>query len=251
MDIRLADISEYQDIDAGAYLRGGHTCLIVRAHNGNRPDYKWPARRDYLRGFKFDALGWYQYLVDEVTSVAQARAFIATVGPIRDNEFVIVDSEEGAGDQTDRIQAWVDIVDPHYGQPSTLYASESWFNDKLGGAARWRRPRWVAAYRSTEPTLPHELWQYTDRSGLPGISGEGGDGNLFHGTAQEFAKTFCGASTPRPELPADVHALDVGTMPDGRQEIFVQLKSGEIQHRWNAKDGGWVEGWHSLGTPGR
>ena len=39
-------------------------------------------------------------------------------------------------------------------------------------------------------------------------------------------------------------------MPDGRQEIFVQLKSGEIQHRWNAEEGGWVQGWHSLGTPG-
>ena len=251
MDTRLADISEFQDsIDAGAYIRGGHTCLIVRAHNGNRADYKWPARRDYLRPYPFDALGWYQYLVDERSASEQAHMFIATVGDLRPNEFVIVDSEEGSGDQTARVQAWLDVVDPHYGKKSTIYASESWFGDKLGGALRWRRPRWVAAYRSTEPTLPHELWQYNDHSNLPGISGDGGDGNLFHGSGKEFATTFCGAA-PRPPVPRDVQDLAVGQMADGRQEVFVQLKSGEIQHRWNAKDGGWVDSWQSLGTPGK
>ena len=63
---------------------------------------------------------------------------------------------------------------------------------------------------------------------------------------------FFGAKpAPAPAPPKDTVDLDVGTMPDGRQEIFVQLKSGEIQHRWNAKDGGWVPDWHSLGSPGK
>jgi GH25 family lysozyme M1 (1,4-beta-N-acetylmuramidase) len=254
-DTRLADISEFQEnIDAGVYIRSGHTCLIVRAHNGNRPDHFWPTRRDYLREFKFDALGWYQYLVDERNSTDQARDFIRTVGDIRSNEFVIVDSEEGSGDQTSRVQAWVDIVDPHYGQPSTVYASESWFADKLSGASHWRRPRWMAAYRSSEPSAPHELWQYNDHSNLPGISGNGGDGNLFHGTAQEFARTFIGKDAGRPSVPKppleEPQSVAVGTMPDGRQEVFVELASGEVQHRWNSKEGGWEE-WASLGTPGK
>jgi GH25 family lysozyme M1 (1,4-beta-N-acetylmuramidase) len=249
-DIRLADVSEFQeDIDAGVYIRTGHTCLIVRAHNGNRVDNKWPARRDYLRRFPFVALGFYQYLVDERASTNQARDFIQTVGPLRPNEFVACDSEEGSGDQTARVQAWLDIVDAHYGQTSTLYASESWFDAKLGGAARWRRPRWMAAYRSTEPTAPHELWQNSETASFPGM-GTSVDGNIFHGTAQQFAQTFIvGKAGPAPGLPADTQAMDVGTMPDGRQEVFVELKSGEVLHRWNAKTGGWAD-WQSLGTPG-
>ena len=61
--------------------------------------------------------------------------------------------------------------------------------------------------------------------------------------------TFC-APPARPALPADVQSVDVATMTDGRQEIFIELKSGEVMHRWNAREGGWVEGWHSLGRPG-
>ena len=34
-DTRMADISEYQTtFDARAYIGGGHSCIIVRAHNG-------------------------------------------------------------------------------------------------------------------------------------------------------------------------------------------------------------------------
>src|SRR5438270_7765831 len=123
MTITLADISEFQEnIDAPPYLAAGHTCLIVRAHNGWRPDHKWPARRDYLRKFPFDALGFYQYLVQGRSSLDQAREFIATVGGLRPNEFVILDHEEGAGNQVPRAEAWFSVVDAHYGMPSTLYA---------------------------------------------------------------------------------------------------------------------------------
>ena len=266
-DIRLADISEFQaNIEAGAYLAAGHTCLIVRAHNGHRADHMWPVRRDYLRRYPFDAIGFYQYLVSSRPAPDQAHDFIATVGDIRANEFVVCDSEEGAGGQIDRVQSWFDVVDQRYGKPSTLYASESWFAERLGGVARWKRPRWVAAYRSTEPTVAHELWQCNDHSGLPGITGDGGDGNLFHGTGKDFARVFAAATgsvpapapapTPAPSSPAD-SALDaqtivVGMLPNGGHEVFVELPSGEIVHRWQAADGSWAPAnWPTLGTPGR
>ena len=251
-DTRLADISEFQEeFDAGAYLHAGNTCLIVRAHNGHRPDNKWPTRRDYVRRFKFDAVGFYQYLVANRLAVDQARDFVACVGPLRPNEFVICDSEEGSGSQVSRVQEWFAVVDASYGKPSTLYASESWFQNQLGGAGRWTtRPRWVAAYRNKEPQIPHELWQYTDKATFAGLRG-GVDGDLFHGSAKEFARTFAGAHAAPPSLPADTRSVDVVTMPDGRQEIFVELTSGEIVHRWNDKDGGWIDNWHSLGKPGQ
>ena len=57
----------------------------------------------------------------------------------------------------------------------------------------------------------------------------------------------------------DTVALALGTMPDGRFEVFVEDKNGEIFHAWQAKEGGWAgaeagkrtAAWVSLGTPGK
>jgi hypothetical protein len=208
----------------------------------------WPGRRDYLRGYPFDCLGWYQYMVASRSAVDQALDFIECVGALRQNEFVVCDSEEGSGDQRGRVQDWCDIVDAHYGKKSTVYASESWWNDRLGGAHTWNRPRWVAAYRSNEPTIPHELWQHTDSASFAGLAG-GVDGNLFHGTGQDFAKTFAGSSG-MPAAPAGAQELAVGVMADGRFEVYAELDSGEVQRRWQLRDGGWHAQWESMGKPG-
>lgn len=232
--ITLADISEHQEnIDAQIYIAAGHSCLIVRAHNGNRRDLKWPARRDYLRQHPFDALGYYQYVVANRPVADQAHDFIACVGPLRDNEFVICDSEEGAGSQIARVQSWFAILDAHYRKPSTLYASESWFDDKLGGAARWHRPRWMAAYRSTEPTAAHELWQNTSTARIPGVSGPC-DGNIFHGGAQAFARTFCGSVSPHPSPPTqeEDNMITCGLNADGNFHVFQEMPDGSIRYTW-------------------
>jgi GH25 family lysozyme M1 (1,4-beta-N-acetylmuramidase) len=237
--IRLADISEYQDsIDAPTYINAGHTCLIIRAHTGYRPDKKWPARRDYVRRFDFDAIGFYQYLVEDRPAVDQAHEFIAAVGDLLPNEFAIVDSEEGNGGQTERVSAWLSVVDAHYGRPSALYASESWFDEKLSGAGHWHRPRWMAAYRAAEPTDPHELWQNTNRSNLPGISGDGGDGNIFHGTGKDFAAVFC-HSKPKVE---DLVAL-TSFVHDGTAHVVYEHKDGSLWYTWQkAQETAWHGG---------
>ena len=250
-DTHLGDVSEFQEeLDAAVYIAGGHSCLIVRAHNGHRPDHQWPGRRDYLRRYPFTALGYYQYVVASRPAGDQAREFVACVGSLRPNEFAVCDLEEGSGDQSARADAWFRVVDAWAGFPASLYSGESFFQTQLGGARRWRgRPRWMAAYRSTEPTAPHELWQNTNQArflGIPGVI----DGNVFHGTDHQFAHTFCAQPVLPVALPTGTQSVDVQMMTDGRQEIFIELKSGEVMHRWNAREGGWVEGWHSLGRPG-
>lgn len=263
-DIRMSDVSEFQEsVNAPAYL-GGYSCLIVRAHNGYRPDNMWPGRRDYLRRFPFVALGFYQYVVPDRDAAQQARDFCACVGPLRGNEFVICDLEEGSGDQTPRAEAWLQIVDAHYGMPSTLYAGESFFRDQLGGAARWRaRPRWMAAYRVVEPTDPHELWQNTSRAYFPGLPGLV-DGNVFHGSPQDFARTMRGGKTPPSPIPPHFQEGDMITAvvkQSGAIEVFIEkASSGEVFHAWqNAPNSAWWGAepgkqnakWQSLGTPGK
>jgi hypothetical protein len=47
-------------------------------------------------------------------------------------------------------------------------------------------------------------------------------------------------------------------MKDGRFEVFVEDKGGQIWHAWQSKEGGWAgakqgqnAAWYSLGTPGK
>jgi hypothetical protein len=57
----------------------------------------------------------------------------------------------------------------------------------------------------------------------------------------------------------DPNMIAVGQMKDGRFEVFVESKDGEVWHAWNARDGGWAgqekgstaAHWESLGTPGK
>lgn len=66
------------------------------------------------------------------------------------------------------------------------------------------------------------------------------------------------AAVTLPQTPEGTMALAVGTMKDGRFEVFVETKTGEIFHAWQAKEGGWAgaqkgksnAAWSSLGTPG-
>ena len=67
-----------------------------------------------------------------------------------------------------------------------------------------------------------------------------------------------GEQLPIPEIPEDTVALAIATMPDGRLEVFVEDKNGQIWHTWQQKEGGWAgskpgqnAGWSSLGTPGK
>jgi GH25 family lysozyme M1 (1,4-beta-N-acetylmuramidase) len=255
-DTRLADISEYQEnIDARAYLGGGYGCLIVRAHNGWRPDNKWPARRDYLRGYPFTCLGFYQYLVASRDARQQAHEFVDAVGSLRANEFVILDHEEGGGAQTGRAEAWFSVVDPWCGHRATLYAGQYFCRDHLGGWDRWKRPRWLAAYQGAEPRDAHELWQNTDAARFPGLAG-GVDGNIFHGTQERFRAVFTQSdSSPATSPPSPAEALTDAQSSicvvkrNGGRELFVETSAGTVWHTWDTTSG-W-ERWHSMGTPGR
>jgi hypothetical protein len=251
-DIRLADISEFQsNIDAPAYLGGGHRVVIIRAHNGYRPDQFMPSRRDYLRSHPFVGIGYYQ--------------FIAAVERLQDHEWPILDLEEGGGSQVARAQAWFDVVDAWCGFQAMMYSGLYFLRDQLGGAGRWgSRPLWVAAYDAREPAGTHLLWQHTDSARFPGIPGGGVDGNIARVSDEEFVRAARGGRRPAvvPPTPRDEEQrIATVVNRDGRLETFAEVAgSGEVLHAFQATPGGgWVGGepgkraleWYSLGTPGR
>jgi GH25 family lysozyme M1 (1,4-beta-N-acetylmuramidase) len=264
-DITLADISEFQtSIDADAYIAGGHRALICRVHNGYRADHMMPARGVYLRGKPFEALGWYQYLASGRDAATQAREFCATVGALRQNEFAVLDLEEGPGDQIPRAEAWFAVVDQWAGFQASLYSGASFLRTQLGGPARWgQRPLWIASYPGSYQPVPAlepagaDWWQYTDRARFPGLAG-GVDGSIYHGTATQFLQVVrLGAAPPEPPpfQPFYIYIGDemiaVAQNKDGRLELFVEKSStGEIVHKWQVEPNGkWTDKWASMGKP--
>lgn len=252
-DITIADISEFQpSFDADPYLASGHPVIIVRAHNGSRPDHTMPGRRDYVRSKPFTAVGYYQYLLQTIDPVTQARAFITTIGKLAENEFAILDHEEGGGNQTPRAEAWLGVVDEWAGFPSSLYSGSAFLNSQLGGPSRWgRRPLWIASYPNSyrpnpalEPAAA-DWWQYSDRETFPGLEG-GVDGSIFHGDGRQFLEAVRPSSTPTP-VPASSEDIAVAVGPTGEFSVFTCDRTGEIWTRSHAP-AGWAD-WRSLGKP--
>lgn len=255
--IYFADISEYQStFDAGAYRRAGNEVIICRTHNGARPDHMMPGRMAQVRDVPFVAVGYYLYLLQSRDPAEQARAFANGIGQLRPNEFPILDHEEGAGVQTSRAEAALRVLDGWAGFPATLYASSSFFDDKLSGRERWHRPKWFAAYPSSYSAnmslYPRTatFWQYSDRGHFTGLPGAV-DANCCPQTAQQLLAAVRSGKTadtaPAPTPARIVDRVEVRHQPDGDPELFALDDDECVWHRWR-KDGKW-QSWASLGKP--
>lgn len=239
----MADVSEFQpNVDAPAYLKAGNECIIARTYNGYRADNTMYNRRDYLRGQPFTGVGWYAYLEDGPDAADQAHAFIQGIGSLRGNEWPILDLEEGSGDQTGRADAWFRVVDNWAGFPAMLYAGASFLKTNLGGAGRWQgRPLWIASYPSSyqpspsaEPSDPHLLWQFSDRHQFAGIGAC--DGNVYHGTAQQFvsaARSQSGGVKPPTE--DEIMALAACVADNGTMHVFYEADDGSVWYTYQPK----------------
>jgi len=176
MTLTIADVSEFQTVDWPAY--GASTpAVIVRAHNSARPDNKWAQN---AAGASRYCQKWaaYQYLTKGADPATAAKAFVATLGGYQPHA-VILDLEEGDGDQSGRQHAWLDTVHTTWG------AVEWTYSGLYFARAHNVTVDWVAAYQNSEPSAAHQLWQSTDRQQFPGISAPC-DGSLFHGSISDL-----------------------------------------------------------------
>lgn len=182
--LNIPDYSEFQ----GHVVPTGFEVVIVRAHNGWRADYDFIANRASAHQCGVRALGLYQYLPASVDPATAARELISTIGQLAENEWLILDLEEGSGNQATRAAAWKQEIVALTGRQPWLY-SGSYFAQTHN-----LEPEWVAAYQSNEPTGSHPLWQNTDVYPWPWGKG---DGSIYHGTLADFlAATGIGVSAP-------------------------------------------------------
>jgi GH25 family lysozyme M1 (1,4-beta-N-acetylmuramidase) len=249
--IYFADISQYQPtFNADAYIAAGYEVLIHRMIGKDGMDATMPKRRDYIRKYPFKAVGYYCRLNPSSDPRQVAMQFCDAIGNLRDNEFPILDLEDGDGNQIDRANQWFAVVDAWAEFLASLYSGEYFLDTNLGGHGEWgKRPLWIANY-SKEPS-GYDWWQQNDTSTFPGISPPT-DKNMYRGSAADFAKLVCGASTQPSKTTQDPRGGDplVVVNKDGRLEAFQEQSHGEVFHRWQEKPNkGWVAGWHSLGRP--
>lgn len=173
--LHLPDVSEWQ---AGADL-SRLQAVILRAYNGYRPDRAYAAHR--RSASKALVIGHYVYLVASRDAAAQGREAAAVIGRLRAGEFAVVDCEEGAGDQSARVEAAASALDHALGGHAFVYSGASFFGAQLAGVTR---TRWVASYGVSEPRGPHLLWQHSNSEAYSGIGKV--DCSLFHGTATDL-----------------------------------------------------------------
>jgi len=201
MTLLLPDISEFQpsaDLGGIKKLNGG--AIILRACYGtSHPDATFAPHRATAAKLGYSFVGCYQYLTAAQDPAAQAHKFVQMVGHLGPHEVPALDLEEGIGNQSARAAAWFSVVDDAFGltplplnKRSWLYSGEAFAQGHgLGPVFAGARHTWVAAYRGTEPTIGHTLWQSTN--GLVGANitswpGAGKcDTNVYHGTLPQLA----------------------------------------------------------------
>jgi hypothetical protein len=195
----LGDVSEFQpNIVDAVYLQWSKAIVIRAMYGDAHDDQAWfgGARRAALHAGGVKFLGIYQYLVATQDAAAQAHAFVDLIGTLKPGEIPICDIEEGTG-QEGRWIAWRNVIQSAYPQLAQTPTGRPWCYAGLNfGAANGLPMDWVAAYQSSEPTTPHDLWQFTDAFNVPGVGSI--DCSKYHGTIDELVALITPKSQPTP-----------------------------------------------------
>lgn len=213
--IRYPDVSHYQTITSWdeliAYLKATYGIAIVgiKATQSSHVDPKFHANQAGARAAGADVIIYYDYLQAAADPAASARFLVATVGTWQPGEVACCDLEEGAGDQSSRLDAWNTAIH----EPELDYSGDSMWRHQLANA-RTALHRWDAAYRSTDPGLMNEIaWQDRDNGTFPGIAGSC-DESIVHGDPDQF-RSALGLTTPPATSPGALSMLD----PEVKQQF--------------------------------
>jgi hypothetical protein len=190
---RVCDVSEWEPgVNDAAYLKWSKAVIFRNLYGASHVDAAWygGARRKAFHDGGAVFVGIYQYLVAGQSGAAQAQAFHKLTGPIERGEVFVADFEVGSKPM---LTAWFNEMLTLYGQGIAPYLW-AYTGESFGGAEHVLPVQWIAAYRATEPSSAHLLWQFSETYQVPGV-GEA-DCSLFHGTAAQLAAHAYGGTTP-------------------------------------------------------
>ena len=237
-NITIPDISEFQgDVNWAVFP---HEAVIVRLNYGaSKVDAKADRNINGARS-RCKAIGWYTYLVANVDPVAQADVLCRVIqahGGLKPNEFIVCDDEEGSGDQSGRIDTYLNECDKQLKTPHP--SGEDWWYSGLSfslvhNLAHSRGHRWIAAYGQGEPLVSHDIWQFTDASTVAGIGGAV-DMSVFHGNINSLIALIGGGIMSVD--PAEITAIHTSVDDQWGMQVWgTGPKTGQVSYAKTALD---------------
>ena len=127
-------------------------------------------KRGYSRGA-------YHFFRSSRDAGRQASHYISTVTLSHNDLPPVLDVEtmhEGCTKQelNEKVLAWLQTVEKHYGRTPIVYTSDSYARDILSPDITRHYPMWIARYNREEPRFSGwTMWQFTDQAVLYGVSG--------------------------------------------------------------------------------
>lgn len=230
-DLVFADVSEWQKaVDWAAYAAVCPVAVARLSYGAGHVDLQAAANLAGMRAH-LRLRGWYHYLTASDDPALQARLFCATLGHLEPGEFVVVDSEEGAGNQEARAAQFLAAVNQTLGLSPAQDIEYSGLNF-VAAHGGWVPgvTRWVAAYQPDQPAVGEQLWQFTDARTFPGITAPC-DATVFHGTVDQLANIVTPAEPPAPTAQEDP-MLPIAIVSDGTTEWGVAFDEGAPAWKW-------------------
>lgn len=180
----LIDVSEHNgNIDWAKVKAAGVTGVIVRCGYGKnikkQDDKKFTRNMDGAIKAGLDiGVYLYSYATNTASAKSEAEHVLRLVDPYKANINLPIyyDLEEPGTEKTAKANAGIfgDII-KKAGYNCGVYASLSWFKTYLKGLDKYTK--WVAAWGKdngkpgTKPSIKCDLWQYTSKGKVNGISG--------------------------------------------------------------------------------
>ena len=197
----IADTNEFHPLANGKAYRdareadgSNHPIVIMRAtYSNNHQDLAYATSIAEARAAHL-LVGHYGYMVSSVDAASQGHFFGTIVkahGGIKLGDTIWCDDEEGAGNQTSRVKAFLTaahgvLKDPV--QDEGVYAGSAFYNAHSLAKLPSGVLRWIAAYDQPDPSVAGEdLWQFTDKRVMAGVSGAC-DASIFKGGVEELMK---------------------------------------------------------------
>jgi GH25 family lysozyme M1 (1,4-beta-N-acetylmuramidase) len=192
----IADTNEFHPLIDGQKYRDAkepdgtnHPIVIMRAtYSNNHTDLAYGVSIAEARAAKL-LVGHYGYMVAGVDAASQGHYFATIVkahGGVRLGDTIWCDDEEGTGDQSGRVKAFLAAAHGLLNDPlqdEGVYSGAAFFRAHGLGSLPSGVLRWIAAYQPGDPNVGGEdLWQFTDNKVIPGVSGAC-DASIFKGDA--------------------------------------------------------------------
>lgn len=217
---KVIDVSYHNGTIDWEKVKAAGYHAIIRAGYGM--DYSHQDDTQFKRNAdECERLGipWGAYLysyADNTTKVmSEAAHMLRLMAPYKKARYRLYpcffDSEEPGTEEVAATNAvlWCKQLERE-GYTTGIYASQAWWAANLSNVSTGCR--WVARWSSAQPSVPWDMWQYTDAASVPGVTGNKGrcDANYFSMKVGEPATDL---ADPSPDDLAD--AVERGEYGNG------------------------------------